>query len=114
MKIDVSKTVIDRATALFVVALERGRVVGSCSLMGWGDPHPILTSLFVKPAHRRKGVATAMIQECIRRARRARKPAVALTVNNANKGAKALYRRLGFCSFTADKTVTWMGLALDQ
>lgn len=115
MKIEVAETLIDGSSALLFVALDgRGRIVGSCTLGSWDKPHPILYSLFVKAANRRTGVASAIVGACIRRARRYKKAAIALTVAHGNKGARALYRRLGFVSFTADATVTWMGLALDQ
>ncbi len=59
------------------------------------DEAEVLT-LFVAQARRRKGVATALIEDAISRLRDARTTALFLEVSAANAPARALYTRLGF------------------
>ncbi len=71
-----------------IVVMESiGRVIGFC-----GSRDSYITWLFVHPAFRRKGVATALIHEMLARLR---KP-VTLNVMMSNTPARAFYERIGF------------------
>jgi len=52
--------------------------------------------LAVAPRHRRRGIARALLRECIRRARDDDAPAVGLFTSELMTGAAELYRSLGF------------------
>jgi ribosomal protein S18 acetylase RimI-like enzyme len=52
--------------------------------------------LAVSPRHRRRGVARALVRDCIRRARDDRAPTVALFTSELMTAAGELYRNLGF------------------
>jgi ribosomal protein S18 acetylase RimI-like enzyme len=52
--------------------------------------------LAVAPRHRRRGIARALLRECIRRARDDHAPAVGLFTSELMTGAAELYRSLGF------------------
>ena len=71
-----------------IVVMERaGRVVGFA-----GSRNSSITWLFVHPASRRKGVATALIHDMLARL----KQPVTLNVVGGNVAARTLYERLGF------------------
>ena len=52
--------------------------------------------LAVSPRQRRRGIARALVRECIRRARADHAPAVGLFTSEIMTGAGELYRSLGF------------------
>jgi ribosomal protein S18 acetylase RimI-like enzyme len=52
--------------------------------------------LAVAPRHRRRGIARALVRDCIRRARDDHAPAVGLFTSELMTGAAELYRSLGF------------------
>jgi GNAT superfamily N-acetyltransferase len=65
------------------------------------SPHPPPGMLYVDalataPAHRRRGVATALLEDAERLARRAGLAGVALDTGIENRAARALYERYGF------------------
>lgn len=64
----------------------------------WDDtpPCPFVIELFTQRAHRRHGLARALLQSVLRAARDAEPPAVALRVDDGNAAAVTLYRSLGF------------------
>lgn len=87
---------LDRAHTVF--AWEGDAVVGAAT--GKPDPHEAggheIVGMWVDPAHRRGGVATALIDELVRRARDAGASSVALWVADGNERAQRLYEKCGF------------------
>lgn len=81
----------------FVIALEGGELIGSASLVAHDmdsrpELGPWLADVFVKPAHRRRGVATSLI-------RRIEDEALSAGVSRLflyTPDAAELYRRLGW------------------
>jgi ribosomal protein S18 acetylase RimI-like enzyme len=59
-------------------------------------PWPEVRLLAVAPAGRGRGVGTALMQECVRRARAAAAPVLALHTTDLMGAAVRLYERLGF------------------
>ncbi len=83
------------------VAEESGAVIGmaTCSrrvITGWNGPVIFLQDLFVEPAHRRRGIARALMARVAAYARELGSPIVELTVRGDNNPAQAFYRRNGF------------------
>jgi len=77
------------------VALSGGRVVGFAGmLLVEGDGH--VTTVAVDTAHRRQGVATALLASLVGRARSEGCSALTLEVRAGNSAALGLYRRFGF------------------
>ena len=64
----------------------------------WDDTPdcPFIIELFTARAHRRRGLARALVARCLWAARRAGESAVALRVDPGNTAARALYESLGF------------------
>jgi ribosomal protein S18 acetylase RimI-like enzyme len=65
------------------------------------SPHPppgvlYVDALATAPQHRRRGVATALLEDAERRAQRAGLKGVALDTGIENRAARALYERYGF------------------
>ncbi len=87
------------------VAELNGAVVGNsivgmatCSrriVTGWSGPVIFLQDLFVEPAHRRRGIAGALMARVAAYARELGSPIVELTVR-ADNSAQAFYRQNGF------------------
>ncbi len=81
-----------------------GRVIGNASLYHAGR-HPqfgpgfLIANVAVHPDFRRHGIARAMVEAAIAKARRERGRWVALEVEADNVGAKALYQSLAFQTF---------------
>jgi GNAT superfamily N-acetyltransferase len=59
-------------------------------------PHPHLETLAVSPAAEGKGVASALIEGCVTRARKEGHPELTLHVYVGNDRARAVYERSGF------------------
>lgn len=82
----------------------QGRVVGTVTF--YPEPAPASTHwrpddatmrfLAVRPSHRNQGVARALVQECIERARALGKNRLALQTTTHMTGAIEMYRRSGF------------------
>lgn len=77
------------------------------SVAGFAQLYPIFTSvglarvwhlndLFVAPAHRRAGVAKALVQHCVAFARQDGAARLTLETQHDNAPARALYEKLGF------------------
>jgi GNAT superfamily N-acetyltransferase len=91
-----------------IVAEEEGRVVGSVLLYPAGTVLPIPRSpsvalawpevrlLAVAPASRGRGVAAALMDESVRRARRSGATALTLHTTGMMQAAVRLYERMGF------------------
>lgn len=80
----------------FLVALLDGRVVGYAIAVvnRWGEGH--LISVATHPRFRRRGVASALLQELLRRLRGKGARVVRLEVRTGNSAAISLYRKFGF------------------
>jgi len=80
----------------FLVAEEGGKVVGYVIglVRKWGEGHVV--SLAVHPEYRRKGVATALMKELLRRFNDKGVRAARLEVRVSNEAAIKLYEKLGF------------------
>ncbi|MEM6518940.1 MAG: GNAT family N-acetyltransferase [Cyanobacteria bacterium P01_D01_bin.71] len=61
-----------------------------------GDRHSYVLTLYVAPAHRRRGIATALLQQAQNWAKAKGDRQIGLQVFANNPGALALYRRLGY------------------
>jgi predicted N-acetyltransferase YhbS len=87
------------AKGLSLVALDRGRIVGTIRLWdvtaGPGRPALLLGPLAVHPDHRNRGIGSALVCRALTRARLGGYPAVLLV------GDAAYYGRFGF---TAERT----------
>ena len=62
---------LDRAPGALVVAIDNGAIVGTV-IAGWDGWRGALYRLAVAPAHRRRGIASALVNEAERHLRRAR------------------------------------------
>jgi len=90
----VAHLIADRETTV-LVACDRDRLVGF-SIMAFGDERAHLVLLAVDAAHRRHGVARAMVQWLIDSADVAGTASLHLELRASNGGARAFYRALGF------------------
>lgn len=81
-----------------VFAWADSTVIGTVT--GKADPHDTtgreVVAMWVDPAHRRSGAATALLDDLVRRAREAGAASVALWVADDNHRAKRLYETYGF------------------
>lgn len=87
-----------------VVALQDGAIVGFASVrlhpyLGEDQPYAELSELFVQEAHRRQGIARALVQVLEQRARRAGATAWTVLTGEDNPAALAFYQSLGFRPF---------------
>ncbi len=85
----------DRRGRLWV-AVEDGRVVGVAKLTLLGDRECWLHALRVDPAYRRRGVATALLEHRLARARRLGARVARLDTSEDNVAVLRLMRRYGF------------------
>ncbi|MBN8751329.1 MAG: GNAT family N-acetyltransferase [Variovorax sp.] len=87
---------VDRVPIAFVALGEEGRIVGTASLIFddlEGDPrNPWLASVFVRPEHRKKGIASALVRTVEDAARRLGYSRLYLFTSSA----PALYAGLGW------------------
>jgi ribosomal protein S18 acetylase RimI-like enzyme len=89
-----------------IVAEQNGALLGSVMLYSpaanaYGDAvaaagWPELRLLAVAPAAREQGVGTALVEECMQRARRAGAGALGLHTSESLQAAIRMYERLGF------------------
>jgi ribosomal protein S18 acetylase RimI-like enzyme len=61
-----------------------------------GNPHPYVLLLYVDAAHRRRGIATALLETAHGWAHRQGNSQISLQVYSDNQAAQALYRKLGY------------------
>ncbi len=61
-----------------------------------GDRHGHIFMLYVEPAHRRRGIATALMTQAQQWGQERGDRSLALQVFNHNQGALALYQKFGF------------------
>jgi ribosomal protein S18 acetylase RimI-like enzyme len=70
--------------------------------LGWatdqnnGQLHPYLLLLYVNPDHRRRGLASALLETAHRWARQAGYGQISLQVLSHNQAAQSLYQKLGY------------------
>lgn len=107
----------ERGTVL--VAAEAGTIVGAVALRPGGDdldPWPArwvgVRMLAVSARHRRKGVALALMDECVRRARAWGASALALHTVGFMSAAVGLYKMLGFVRLPAYEVVSASGTVI--
>lgn len=92
------------ASTELIVAEGNGQVVGAVALAGYGGPYAELAGpgeavfrmLVVDPAWRGRGVATALVEECLRRARTSGHSGMVICTEPGMHAAHRLYQRLGF------------------
>ena len=95
----------DANVTRFVAELD-GSIVGSAALYApdtaaYGDfisltPWPEVRLVAVDPAVRGRGVARALVEECIRRARESGATTLGLHTSRSMRAAKRLYEQMGF------------------
>ncbi len=89
--------------------------MATCSrrtITGWSGPVVFLQDLFVEPAYRKHGVASALVARVATYARDLGSPIVELTVHAENP-AQAFYQRSGFMHLPHCLTYVLAGPALD-
>ena len=91
----------DASKGTVFVARDAGGVVAMASLLytvssAEGGPAALFEDLVVHPAHRRRGIGTALLGFVIGEARRRGLLRLTLLTDMQNRGAQALYRKLGF------------------
>ena len=91
----------DASKGTIFVARDEGGVVAMASLLytvssAEGGPAALFEDLVVHPAHRRRGIGTALLGFVIAEARRRGLLRLTLLTDMQNCGAQALYRKLGF------------------
>jgi ribosomal protein S18 acetylase RimI-like enzyme len=93
-------------------ALAGGTLVGTAGLhvhAGAKQSHKAeLWTVYVRPLHQRRGIATALLQAAIDHAR-TRVAVLQLVVGTDNAAARALYRRLGFASYGVERRALRIG-----
>ena len=87
------------------VAREGERVLGMASLLytvstAQGGRAALFEDLIVRPEHRGKGIATALLRHVVEAARAEGVTRLSLLTDRGNKRAQALYRKLGFAAST--------------
>src|SRR5574341_1786405 len=71
-------------------------ILGICHMSQIDGPVPWIDRIFVHEDFRRNGVATALLNACIKWCQEHEKEALSLGARNDNEPALALYRKLGF------------------
>ncbi|UCH78335.1 MAG: ribosomal protein S18-alanine N-acetyltransferase [Candidatus Coatesbacteria bacterium] len=79
----------------FKVLAGEEQVIGYYDLWVCADEAHLL-NVAVAPAHRRRGLGTALVRDAVEEARRARCTRIILEVRPANEAALALYAAFGF------------------
>jgi L-amino acid N-acyltransferase YncA len=84
----------------FIVAAAPGRVIGFAHCehyhLGTGFAHCVQSSVWIRAAHRRRGVGSALLRALLLTCRQARYRQVTSWVLLDNEAGLALHRRLGF------------------
>lgn len=101
---NIAKVVDAGAAGDLLVALLDGRVAGTVTYLAPGPKDyrrvpqewAVVRVLAVDPALRGRGVARALTEECLNRARRDRAPVVGLHTAEMMTAARTLYERVGF------------------
>jgi ribosomal protein S18 acetylase RimI-like enzyme len=90
---------IDGAPSMLVTAIVRDAIIGSIDLK-LGRHVAYVRALFVRPEHRRKGIATLLLCRCYSLAREHGCESLVLSVWRNNTAAVAFYRRQNFFVIT--------------
>ena len=90
---------LSRDPDLFLVAEEDGRVVGVV-MGGWDGRRGWVHHLAVDPAHRRRGIGTALLMELEARLKAKGCLKANVLVHRDNKAASCLYKRMGYQEMT--------------
>jgi GNAT superfamily N-acetyltransferase len=103
----------DASKGTVFVARDEGRVVAMASLLytvssAEGGPAALFEDLVVHPAHRGRGIGTALLGFIIQEAKQRGVLRLTLLTDAQNERAQALYRKLGF----ADSSMKPMRLRL--
>lgn len=93
--IDAYHSELANPTAVYYTARLAGQVVGFAGMWAVGDEAHIVT-LAVDPDYRRRGIARALLNALLARARLRVITSITLEVRVSNTAAQALYRSLGF------------------
>ena len=96
----VTALLADPAKGRYLVVTEGDRIVGQLMLtVEWSDwrngPVHWLQSVYVMPEHRQSGVFRALWDAALEVARAAGAPALRLYVDERNRAAQEVYRRMG-------------------
>jgi GNAT superfamily N-acetyltransferase len=126
---NIEASLADVGSAEQLVAERDGAIVGTVLLYpprrmelprgGWLEmPWPEVRLLAVAPAERGRGVGAALMQECVRRVRRAGGRVLSLHTTDRMKAALRMYERMGFVrapeiDFQPMPGTTVMGFRLD-
>ncbi|WP_067840634.1 GNAT family N-acetyltransferase [Nocardia lijiangensis] len=81
---------------VLVVAERAGGVVGSAALVHNAEDGPLLVSMWVDPSARGTGASDRLVDAVVGAARAAGHDELRLWVLEGNRGAEALYERMGF------------------
>lgn len=84
-------------------AVDEGEAVGCCAMIPMADGGFELSKMAVSETHRRRGIASLIIEACIERAKAAGAPRLYLESGLALKPAIALYDGLGFIHLPPDR-----------
>jgi ribosomal-protein-alanine N-acetyltransferase len=93
---------LGRPGRVYLVARSGPTVVGYAGLLMIADDGHVAT-VAVDPAHQRRGIATRLLLELVRRGREVGAAQLTLEVRMSNGGAQELYRRFGFAPAGARK-----------
>lgn len=86
---------LDNRLSLWLVAVEEDRVigyVGSQTVLGETD----MMNIAIHPDHRKRGIATALIESLIQKLTEQGSHSLMLEVRASNEPAKSLYAKIGF------------------
>ena len=86
---------LDNRLSLWLVAVEEDRVigyVGSQTVLGETD----MMNIAIHPDHRKRGIATALIESLIQKLTEQGSRSLMLEVRASNEPAKSLYAKIGF------------------
>jgi GNAT superfamily N-acetyltransferase len=83
----------------FTAYAGKGRTPVAVLRLEVDEPAAFIRTVFVAKKHRGTGLGTKLLKACFRRCRKAKKRTVGLWLNDANKKAGRLYRRLGFVRY---------------
>jgi ribosomal protein S18 acetylase RimI-like enzyme len=86
----------DESGELIYVAEENGAVAGLLEVSAAAPKRWHVELVHVRPSARRRGIATALLRECVRDAREHGAEWVSLDVLAANDAARSVWRKLGF------------------
>jgi ribosomal protein S18 acetylase RimI-like enzyme len=97
---------VKRTNLLFVAKIQ-GRSIGFVYVTIFRDyafevsePVAVVNDLYVSPDHRRRGVGTKLMTECMKRLKAEGMKGIRLTVLSGNTAALGLYQKLGFRTYT--------------